>query len=187
MATARQKPIEATRRLVEDDAVLMMYGSVGTPTNAAAEKYLNQKKIPQLFITTGASRFREPSSYPWTMAFIPSYIQEGRAMARFVLDTVTSPRIAIFYQNDDLGKDFRAEFRSGLGDKANSLIVSEQTYEVTDPAVDSQLIAAKVSGANASISPGHKGPALNRSAASASSIGRHCILSAASPATSRRC
>jgi branched-chain amino acid transport system substrate-binding protein len=142
------KTIEATRRLVEDDAVLMMYGSVGTPTNAAAEKYLNQKKIPQLFITTGASRFREPSSYPWTMAFIPSYIQEGRAMARFVLDTVTSPRIAILDQNDDLGKDFRAGFRSGLGDKANLLIVSEQTYEVTDPAVDSQLIAAKVSGAN---------------------------------------
>ncbi len=142
------KTIEATRRLVEDDVVLMMYGSVGTPTNAAAQKYLNQKKVPQLFITTGASRFRDPKDYPWTMAFIPSYIQEGRAMARHVLDAVASPKIAILYQNDDLGKDFRAGFRSGLGDKANSLIVSEQTYEVTDPAVDSQLIAAKVSGAN---------------------------------------
>src|SRR5689334_3751627 len=142
------KTIEATRRLVEDDVVLMMYGSVGTPTNAAAQKYLNQKKIPQLFITTGASRFRDPNNYPWTMAFIPSYIQEGRAMARYVLDAVASPKVAILYQNDDLGKDFRAGFRSGLGDKADSLIVSEQTYEVTDPAVDSQLIAAKVSGAN---------------------------------------
>jgi len=142
------KTIEATRRLVEDQGVLMMYGSVGTPTNAAAQKYLNQKKVPQLFITTGASRFRDPKDYPWTMAFIPSYIQEGRAMARYVVDAVASPKVAILYQNDDLGKDFRAGFRSGLGNKADALVVSEQTYEVTDPAVDSQLIAAKVSGAN---------------------------------------
>lgn len=142
------KTVEATRRLVEDDNVLMMYGSVGTPTNAAVEKYLNQKKVPQLFITTGASRFRNPKTYPWTMAFIPAYVAEGRAMARYVLETVASPRIALLYQDDDLGKDFRAGFRSGLADKAASLIVSEQTYEVSDPTVDSQLIAAKVSGAN---------------------------------------
>jgi branched-chain amino acid transport system substrate-binding protein len=142
------KTVEATRRLVEDDNVLMMYGSVGTPTNAAVEKYLNQKKVPQLFITTGASRFRDPATYPWTMAFMPGYVQEGRAMARYVLEAVTTPKIAILYQDDDLGKDFRAGFRSGLGDKANSLIVSEQTFEVSDPTVDSQLIAAKVSGAN---------------------------------------
>ena len=142
------KTVEATRRLVEDDNVLMMYGSVGTPTNAAVEKYLNQKKVPQLFITTGASRFTDPKSFPWTMAYIPSYVQEGRAMARYVLQTVASPRIALLYQNDDLGKDFRAGFRSGLGDKADALIVNEQTYEVADPTVDSQLIAAKVSGAN---------------------------------------
>jgi branched-chain amino acid transport system substrate-binding protein len=142
------KTVEATRRLVEDDNVLMMYGSVGTPTNAAVERYLNQKKVPQLFITTGASRFTDPKSFPWTMAFIPSYVQEGRAMARYVLQTIATPRIALLYQNDDLGKDFRAGFRSALGDKADTLIVSEQTYEVADPTVDSQLIAAKVSGAN---------------------------------------
>ncbi len=142
------KTVEATRRLVEDDNVLMMYGSVGTPTNAAVEKYLNQKKVPQLFITTGASRFRDPQTYPWTMAFMPGYVQEGRAMGRYVLEAVASPKIAILYQDDDLGKDFRAGFRSGLGDKADSLIVSEQTFEVSDPTVDSQLIAAKVSGAN---------------------------------------
>ena len=142
------KTVEATRRLVEDDNVLMMYGSVGTPTNAAVEKYLNVKKVPQLFITTGASRFRDPKAFPWTMAFIPGYVAEGRAMARYVLQTVASPKIALLYQNDDLGKDFRAGFRSGLGDKAEALIVSEQTYEVADPTVDSQLIAAKVSGAN---------------------------------------
>ena len=142
------KTVEATRRLVEDDNVLMMYGSVGTPTNAAVEKYLNLKKVPQLFITTGASRFRDPEAFPWTMAFMPGYVQEGRAMARYVLDAVASPRIAILYQNDDLGKDFRAGFRSGLGGNADFPIVSEQTFEVADPTVDSQLIAAKVSGAN---------------------------------------
>jgi branched-chain amino acid transport system substrate-binding protein len=142
------KTVEATRRLVEDENVLMMYGSVGTPTNAAVEKYLNLKKVPQLFITTGASRFRDPAAFPWTMGFIPSYVAEGRAMARYVLEAVAAPKIAVLYQNDDLGKDFRAGFRSGLGDKADSLIVSEQTYEVADPTVDSQLIAAKVSGAN---------------------------------------
>jgi branched-chain amino acid transport system substrate-binding protein len=142
------KTVEATRRLVEDDNVLMMYGSVGTPTNAAVEKYLNAKKVPHLFITTGASRFRDPKAFPWTMAFIPGYVQEGRAMAHYVLQSVAAPKIAVLYQNDDLGKDFRAGFRSGLGDKADSLIVSEQTYEVADPTVDSQLIAAKVSGAN---------------------------------------
>ncbi len=142
------KTVEATRRLVEDDNVLMMYGSVGTPTNAAVEKYLNAKKVPQLFITTGASRFRDPKTSPWTMAFIPGYVAEGRAMGRYVLETVAAPRIALLYQNDDFGKDFRAGFRSAFGDKADALIVSEQTYEVTDPTVDSQLIAAKVSGAN---------------------------------------
>jgi branched-chain amino acid transport system substrate-binding protein len=142
------KTVEATRRLVEDENVLMMYGSVGTPTNAAVQKYLNLKKVPQLFITTGASCFRDPKMYPWTMAFMPGYAAEGRAMARYVLQAVTSPRIAILYQNDDLGKDFRAGFRSGLGDKADSLIVSEQTFEVADPTVDSQMITAKVSGAN---------------------------------------
>src|SRR5215471_12288421 len=82
------KTVEATRRLVEDDNVLMMYGSVGTPTNAAVEKYLNQKKVPQLFITTGASRFRDPKTSPWTIAYLPGYVQEGRAMARYVLDAV---------------------------------------------------------------------------------------------------
>jgi branched-chain amino acid transport system substrate-binding protein len=112
------------------------------------EKYLNVKKVPQLFITTGASRFRDPPAFPWTMAFMPGYVQEGRAMARYVLQSVAAPKIAVLYQNDDLGKDFRAGFRSGLGDKADALIVSEQTFEVADPTVDSQLIAAKVSGAN---------------------------------------
>ena len=142
------KTVEATRRLVENDNVLLMYGSVGTPTNAAVERYLNQKKVPQLFITTGASRFKDPKAFPWTMSYIPGYAAEGKAMARYALETVAAPRIAILYQNDDLGKDFRAGFRAALGDRADALIVSEQTYEVTDPTIDSQVIAAKGSGAN---------------------------------------
>ena len=142
------KTVEATRRLVEDDKVLMIYGSVGTPTNAAVEKYLNLKKVPQLFVTTGAGRFRDPKAFPWTMGFLPGYIAEGRAMARYVLATVPAPKIAVLYQDDDLGKDFRAGFRAGLGDKAASLIVSEQTFEVADPTVDSQVSAAQASGAN---------------------------------------
>jgi ABC-type branched-subunit amino acid transport system substrate-binding protein len=142
------KTVEATRRLIEDENVLMIYGSVGTPTNAAVEKYLNLKKVPQLFITSGASRFRDPKTFPWTVAYLPGYVQEGRAMARYVLATIAAPKIAVLYQDDDLGKDFRAGFRSGLGDKAAELIVSEQTFEVTDPTVDSQMVAAKASGAN---------------------------------------
>ena len=142
------KTVEATRRLVEDENVLAMFGSVGTPTNAAVQKYLNGKKIPQLFITTGGSRFRDPKLFPWTMAFIPGYAAEGKAMARYVLAPVTGPKIAILYQNDDLGKDFRSGFRAGLGDKAAGLVVSEQTFEVTDPTVDSQVVAAQASGAN---------------------------------------
>jgi len=147
-AYAPPKTVEATRRLVEDENVLMMYGSIGTPTNAAVEKYLNQKKVPQMFVSTGASRFRDPKNFPWTLAFAPGYMAEGRAMARYVIATVEKPRVAILYQNDDLGKDFRAGFRSGLGDKADTLVVNEQTYEVSDPTVDSQIVAAKASGAN---------------------------------------
>ena len=145
---APPKTVEATRRLVEDENVLLMYGSVGTPTNAAVQKYLNQKKVPQVFIVSGASRFKDPRNFPWTIGFIPGYATEGKAMARYVLETVPAPRIAILYQNDDLGKDFRAGFRGGLGDKADSLIVSEQTYEVTDSTIDSQIVSAKSSGAN---------------------------------------
>lgn len=142
------KTVEVTRRLIEEDGILFLYGSVGTPTNAAVQKLLNSKKIPQLFITTGASRFNNPREYPWTIAALPSYFAEGKALARFVLKTVSSPKIAVLYQNDDLGKDFVGGFKAGLEDRAKSLIVSEQTFEITDPMIDSQVIAAKASGAN---------------------------------------
>jgi ABC-type branched-subunit amino acid transport system substrate-binding protein len=137
-----------TRRLVEGDKVLFLYGSVGTPTNAAVQKFLNGKKVPQLFVTTGGSRFNNPSEFPWTIPVLPSYFAEGKALARFVLETVATPKIAVLYQNDDLGKDFVGGFKTGLGDKAKSLIASEQTFEITDPTIDNQVIAAKASGAD---------------------------------------
>jgi ABC-type branched-subunit amino acid transport system substrate-binding protein len=142
------KTVEVTRRLVEGDKVLFLYGSVGTPTNAAVQKFLNGKKVPQLFVTTGGSRFNNPGEFPWTIPVLPSYFAEGKALARFVLETVATPKIAVLYQNDDLGKDFVGGFKTGLGDKAKSLIVSEQTFEITDPTIDNQVIASKASGAD---------------------------------------
>ncbi len=142
------KTVEMTRQLIEGDGVLFIYGSVGTPTNAAIQKILNTKKIPQLFVTTGGSRFNNPREFPWTIPVLPSYFAEGKALARFVLETVSSPKIAVLYQNDDLGKDFVGGFKAGLGDRAKSLVVSEQTFEITDPTIESQIIAAKSSGAD---------------------------------------
>ncbi|HKS17776.1 MAG TPA: ABC transporter substrate-binding protein [Bradyrhizobium sp.] len=142
------KTVESTRQLVESDEILAMYGSTGTPTNAAVQKYLNAKNIPQLFIATGASRFNNPKAFPWTMPLLPSYAAEGRAIARYALTAVADPKIAILYQNDDLGKDFLAGFKSGLGDKAKTAIISEQSFEVTDPTIQSQIVSAKASGAN---------------------------------------
>jgi branched-chain amino acid transport system substrate-binding protein len=127
------KTVEVTRRLVESDEVLFVYGSVGTPTNASVQKYFNIKKVPQLFIATGASRFKDPKTSPWTMSFIPGYEAEGKALARFVLQTVTDPKIAILSQNDDLGKDFVSGFKAGLGEKGKSLIVSEQNLRSYRP------------------------------------------------------
>jgi ABC-type branched-subunit amino acid transport system substrate-binding protein len=142
------KTVEATRKLVESDEVLFMYGSVGTPTNASVQKYLNAKKVPQLFIGTGASRFKDPKTAPWTTSALPGYSAEGKALARFVLKSVAEPKIAIVYQNDDLGKDYVAGFKIGLGDKVTSLIVSEKSFEVTDPTLTSQVVSSKASGAN---------------------------------------
>jgi ABC-type branched-subunit amino acid transport system substrate-binding protein len=142
------KTVEVTRRLVESDEVLFVYGSVGTPTNASVQKYLNLKKVPQLFVSTGASRFKDPKGAPWTLSLIPGYEAEGKTLARYVLQTVADPKIAILYQNDDLGKDFVGGFKDGLGEKGRSLIVSEQSFEVTDPTISSQVVTAKASGAN---------------------------------------
>ena len=140
------KTVEATRRLVEADEVLLMFGQLGTATNAAIVKDLNAKGIPHLFMSTGASQFSDPAKAPWSMAFLPSYFVEGGIYAKDVLKSHPNAKIAVLYQNDDYGKDFLSGFKAGLGEAAGN-IVSAQTYEATDPTVDSQVVAMKGSGA----------------------------------------
>lgn len=142
------KTVEQTRKLVEQDEVLLIFQSLGTPTNTAIQKYLNAKKVPHLFLATGANKWSDPKAFPWTMGFNPSYQAEGRIFARHILDTRPDAKIALLYQNDDFGKDYVIGVKSLLGDKAAKMIVAEQTYEVSDPTVDSQIVSLKSSGAD---------------------------------------
>lgn len=141
------KSVEQTRKLIEQDEVLLMFASLGTSHNMAVQRYLNGKKIPQLFVNTGASRFGDPKQFPWTMGWQPTYAAEGRLYARHVLQTKPNAKVAVLMQNDDFGKDFMKGFTDGLGDKVKSMIVSHQTYEITDPTIDSQMVSFKASGA----------------------------------------
>ena len=131
------KTVEQTRRLVEQEQVLAIVGSLGSPTNASVQRYLNDRKVPQLFLFTGAARFRDPQTYPWTMAGDLSFVNETRAFARFVIEDKPDAKIGILYQNDDYGKDHINGLKSGLGDKAASMIVAEVPYEFDRP--DGQL------------------------------------------------
>ena len=142
------KTVEQTRRLVEQDEVLLVFGSLGTPTNSAVHRYLNGKKVPHLFITTGASKWADPKNFPWTMGGMASYHSEGLIYAKHVLRTKPDAKIAILSQNDDFGRDYVSAFKRGLGDKAASMIVAEAVYETTQPTIDSQLATLKASGAN---------------------------------------
>jgi len=142
------KTVEQTRRLVEQDEVLMIFGSLGTPTNSAVHRYLNGKKVPHLLITTGASKWADPKNFPWTMGGMASYHSEGIIYAKHVLRTKPDAKIAILSQNDDFGRDYVSAFKRGLGDKAASMIVAEAVYETTQPTIDSQLATLKASGAN---------------------------------------
>lgn len=142
------KTVEQTRKLVESDEVLLIYGSIGTPTNTAVHKYLNSKKVPQVLISTGGSKWNDLKNYPWTMAFYPPYEMEARIYAKYILENKPDAKIAIISQNDDLGRDYLRGFRAGLGSKAKSMIVAEATYETTDSTVDSQIIKLKASGAD---------------------------------------
>ncbi|MCK1465540.1 ABC transporter substrate-binding protein [Bradyrhizobium sp. 2] len=169
------KTVELTRRLIESDEVLAVYGSLGTPTNAAVQKYLNARRIPQLFIATGASRFNDPKAFPWTVPLLPNFGAEGRATARYVLSAIPDPKIAVVYQNDDFGKDYLAGFKAGLGEKAGTLIISEQSYEVTAPTIQSQIVAAKASGANVFYFVGTQNSALCRSACAMRLAGNQCL------------
>ena len=142
------RTVEQVRKLVEQEEVAFLFQTLGTPTNSAIHRYVNGKKVPHLFVATGASKWGQPDKYPWTMGFQPTYDVEGEIYAKYVLENVENPKIAILFQNDDYGKDYRDGFLRGLGDKAEELVVSTLPYEVTDPTVDSQIVAMKDSGAN---------------------------------------
>jgi branched-chain amino acid transport system substrate-binding protein len=146
------KTMEQTRKLVEQEGVLLIFGTVGTPTNAAIHKYLNAKKVPQLFPSSGASEWGDPRHFPWTMGFQPNYRSEGKIYGSYIARVMAAPKIAILYQNDDFGKDLLAGVKAGLGDRAEALIAKEISYEVTDPTVDSQIVTLQASGANVFIS-----------------------------------
>src|ERR1700687_5983035 len=142
------KTVEQIRRLIESDEVLFLVNPVGTATNMAVVKYINQQKVPHLFIGTGATVFNDPEHYPWTMSWTPHYASEGEIYAKYVLSTKPDARIGILSQNDDLGRDYIVGFKRGLGDKAASMIVSSQTYNTSDPTVDSQVVSLKAAGAD---------------------------------------
>ncbi|MFI5033815.1 MAG: ABC transporter substrate-binding protein [Reyranellales bacterium] len=142
------KTVEQTRKLVEDDQVLAMSGSLGTATNASVQKYLNQKKVPQLFLASGAARWNDPKNFPYTMTLTPIYTAEASIYGAYVLKEVKDPRVAVLYQNDDFGKDFIKGFSERLGAKAKDIIVRTVSYEVTDPTVDSQVIDLASTKAN---------------------------------------
>src|SRR5438477_3273305 len=142
------KAVEQVRKLVESDEVLLTFQVLGTPSNAAVQKYLNAKKVPQLFAATGASRFTDPKNFPWTMGFNPNYFVEGRIYGQYILKEHPNAKVGVLYQNDDLGKDYLNGIKAGLGDKAAKMIVAEASYEVSDPTVDSQILKIKDAGAD---------------------------------------
>jgi len=143
------KTVEQTRKLVEDEGVLLLFGPLGTPTNTAIHKYVNTKQVPHLFPQTGATKWGDPKNFPWTMGgLLLPYQVEGKIYAKYILQNKPDARIAVLYQNDDFGKDYVKGFKDGLGEKAARMIVAEASYEVTDPMVDSQIISLKASGAD---------------------------------------
>jgi branched-chain amino acid transport system substrate-binding protein len=137
------KTVEQARKLVESDEVLLIFGVTGTPTNTAIHKYMNSKQIPQLFLSTGASKWNDPQNFPWTMGWQPNYQSEARIYAKYILKEKPDARIAVFYQNDDYGKDYLNGLKDGLGDKAISMIVAEEAYEVAEPTIDSHIVKLK--------------------------------------------
>ena len=142
------RSVEQVRKLVEEDEVLLVFQPLGTPSNSAIHKYMNTKKVPQLFVATGATKWGDPKAFPYTMGWQPNYQSEAKIFAAHILETKPNAKIGVLYQNDDYGKDYLKGFEDGLGAKAASMIVSKVTYEVTDPTVDSQMVTLKASGAD---------------------------------------
>ena len=142
------KTVEMVRKLVEQDQVALLFQTLGTPPNSAIHKYVNQQKVPHLFVATGATKWNDPQNFAWTMGYQPNYQTEGRVYAAYALKHVKDAKIGILYQNDDYGKDYLKGFEDGLGEANKKMIVLRQTYEVTDPTIDSQIVNLKNSGAN---------------------------------------
>ncbi len=137
------KAVEQSRKLVESDQVLLIFGSLGTPSNTAIQKYMNTKKVPQLFISTGATKWNDPQNFPWTMGWQPNYQSEARIYAKYILKEKPNARIAVLYQNDDYGKDYLKGLMDGLGNKAASMIVAEDAYDVAEPTIDTHIVKMK--------------------------------------------
>src|SRR6202051_4204419 len=139
------KTVEQARKLVESDEVLLIFNSLGTPPNTAIQKYMNAKKVPQLFVATGATKWNDPKEFPWTMGWQPSYQSETQIYAKYILKELPNAKIAVLYQNDDYGKDYLKGLKDGLGAKAASMIVAEDSYETTEPTIDSHIVKLKAS------------------------------------------
>jgi branched-chain amino acid transport system substrate-binding protein len=148
------KTVEQTRRLVEEDGVLLDAGPLGTPTNSAIWHYMNQKKVPQLFVSTGATKWDDPKGHPWTIGWQPNYQSEGRIYATFIMKEKPDGKIAVLYQNDDFGKDYVKGLKDGLGEKAKSMVVIEASYETTDPTIESQVVGMKSAGCDVFVNTG---------------------------------
>jgi branched-chain amino acid transport system substrate-binding protein len=142
------KTVEQARKLVESDEVLFIFNPLGTPPNSAIQKYMNTKKVPQLFVATGATKWNDPKEFPWTMGWQPNYQSESQIYAKYILKNHPNAKIAVLYQNDDYGKDYLKGFKDGLGSKGASLIVMEESYEVSEPTIDSHIVKLKSTGAD---------------------------------------
>ena len=142
------KTVEQARKLVESDEVLFIFNSLGTPPNSAIHKYMNSKKVPQLFVATGATKWNDPQNFPWTMGWQPNYQSESRIYAKYLLKEKPDAKIAVLYQNDDYGKDYLKGLKDGLGAKAASMIVAEESYETTEPSIDNHIVKLKSTGAD---------------------------------------
>jgi ABC-type branched-subunit amino acid transport system substrate-binding protein len=142
------KTVEQARKLVESDEVLMIFNSLGTPPNSAIHKYMNSKKVPQLFVATGATKWNDPKDFPWTMGWQPNYQSEARIYAKYILKNKPDAKIAVLYQNDDYGKDYLKGLKDGLGAKAATMIVAEESYETTEPTIDNHIVKLKATGAD---------------------------------------
>ena len=142
------KTVEQARKLVESDEVLLVFNPLGTPPNTAIQKYMNSKKVPQLFVATGATKWNDPKNFPWTMGWQPNYQSETQAYAKYILKEKPNAKIAVLYQNDDYGKDYLKGLKDGLGAKAASMIVAEESYETTQPTIDSHIVKLKSTNAD---------------------------------------